>query len=839
MEGIESDVELLLESSYPSSVKLTRCVVDGGRIAVRADRPETSIPEALFSPAPSLPVAGTAATPTAPNPVNSGNGHDGTNHDSHGNGKGQLPPHTLVHAAVEVTDCVFSNGVSGTHGGGLQILTRHRTRLALANTRFTNCSAAAGDGGAVHAASVGAEVSLSNCSFARNSARSGTGGGVSVQFAGSVIITACSFSHDLALGLGGSVALSSVSAVFVQRSLFNGSYAGAAGGALSLQQTSAAVVSDSVFEAARAGVRGGAIAVTSGSFRATSTAFRACSAGAAGGALSIVTAVVFANLTNVTLSSCESHRGAGLSFLGRSLVMDRSRLLGCTASGEGGGIFAEAHGGSIAITETSAEDNTALSGSAMFLHAAANVTVNRVWFVRNRSPSNAGGALVVSHAASGANVTLCMFDGNVAHGGTGLMLIASPGSHVGNSTFRNNTAEVSGAGLYIKGSDRVMVAGCLFELGSATDGSGLFLESGEVLVEDTTFASNNATAAGTVTVFTGAAVVTACDFTNNTADRGGAVHVEKGRLDASGLRVEGNAARLGAGISASMSAGDVVITDSFLYGNNASEQGGAVHVLSPYLFLELCTVAGNEADQGAGVYTDAAAVHILSCGFANNTARASGGALFAIDSPWESNITDTLFSNNTAADYGGAVTIGGSGNFSLCTFANNSALPSGSGGAVYLFHAGGDDSMDSAGSASFWNLGGDRPRSTFKEDRRGPAFADCLFSHNQARHGGAVFVRSGKSEFSESSFVGNGATEFGPNFAAEQGEYSLEGPAADPVAVLPFEMPWGNLTDCRGADPTYCGVSMFLYWSYSGNDRDNLMRPPPDPFAEEEEDYYY
>jgi predicted outer membrane repeat protein len=311
------------------------------------------------------------------------------------------------------------------------------------------------------------------------------------------------------------------------------------------------------------------------------------------------------------------------------------------------------------------------------------------------------------------------------------------------------------------------------------------------------------------------------------------------------LGISGNWARIGGALSASVMSRETYFSSSHAEGNTAEEFGGGLACLGELCVVEESNFLNNTTPGcGGGVYSDQAELNITDSAFQGNGAGDKGGGLFAAASPPQSLFTSLLFVNNSAEASGGAVAFGGAGAFVRCSFANNTSA-NGTGGALFLFHGGADDVMSEEAARAFWSIGGDGPdpRGT-PGDSAGPTFAHCLFQNNTARHGGAVFARSGSVGFEACHFEGNNATEFGPVFA-EQDTASIS-----PLSVvtsaeeLAFNLPAANLSDCRsGAELVYCDISKALFWTSSGQEREHLLSPPPpvDEYAEgeEEEDYGY
>jgi hypothetical protein len=114
------------------------------------------------------------------------------------------------------------------------------------------------------------------------------------------------------------------------------------------------------------------------------------------------------------------------------------------------------------------------------------------------------------------------------------------------------------------------------------------------------------------------------------------------------------------------------------------DSGGGIHNAGSRPTITRCTIAGNSARAGGGLYvSDAAFFRLEGCTFADNTAS-YGGAINTSASGLE--VVNCLFARNTASGGGGAMSVsaGPSTLLSRCVFTGNE-VPQGSGGAVYAY----------------------------------------------------------------------------------------------------------------------------------------------------------
>jgi hypothetical protein len=235
-------------------------------------------------------------------------------------------------------------------------------------------------------------------------------------------------------------------------------------------------------------------------------------------------------------------------------------------------------------------------------------------------------------------------------------------------------------------------------------GAGIW-NTGALTVTDSTI-SNNTSPAGNTTSdvsygggianYGGAATITRCTLAGNSASEGGGIYSSRtpggGSLTVSSSTISGNSTLDGGG-GIQVMACAASITDCTISGNSASNNGGGIEffylttnpqitatltrctvanntVLSSYGYgggLSLprkglvtvadCTIAGNVAGKGAGIYTIAAnlltgaTLALLSSTVAGNQASGAGGGLYVstpLSSSTKVSLTDTLVAGNSA-----------------------------------------------------------------------------------------------------------------------------------------------------------------------------------------------
>lgn len=196
-------------------------------------------------------------------------------------------------------------------------------------------------------------------------------------------------------------------------------------------------------------------------------------------------------------------------------------------------------------------------------------------------------------------------------------------------------AGVVGSGVFADGSG-IVVRNCLFQDNASQFGGAIHVRRGAATVEDSAFLQNvkhnhTQVVGGPFTEL----VVSRCAFEYN--DGGGV------GLDAGSVRESRFVGNRGSAISTGFDPVDVV---DCVFVNNQGRYGGAIDC--------------------------AGAIQVSNCAFFGNTAEIAGGAVFNFFSGVA--INNSVFSDNTAGQYGGAVAVSGPVQAQNCVFVNNTAV---------------------------------------------------------------------------------------------------------------------------------------------------------------------
>ena len=270
-------------------------------------------------------------------------------------------------------------------------------------------------------------------------------------------------------------------------------------------------------------------------------------------------------------------------------------------------------------------NNTAQFGGAISIFTSL-AFISRTWFLNNQA-NNSGGAIV--QFLSSLTIDDCLFSNNSAIVSGGAIFSRDPDElRVKGSQFLKNFANKSGGAIYIK----------LLMSKIAKEG---------VTLTDSRFENNVAAySGGAVYLYADSyqpinAGITDSTFYHNRAVDGGAICCQKFKLR-----------------------GMDVILDGGHREKNSAVKGGFLHLSTCSVHIkESCAIVGNNATHGGAIFANNSGIFSdTRVFFINNTARKSGGAIFAVDSHISllQSTSQIIFISNTvssAAGKGGAIYI--------------------------------------------------------------------------------------------------------------------------------------------------------------------------------------
>ncbi len=436
---------------------------------------------------------------------------------------------------------------------------------------------------------------ISNCFFYSNIALSG-GGTWNYRWNGTCnpVFVNCTFEQNAAAYSGGAVDNRNDSRTQDQIEMTNcvikdNFCAGSGGG---MASNTILLINDCTFSG-NSGIGGGGGMICGGNTTITNCTFTANSTMGDGGGLAIGSSSE-ANVTDCSFTENTAVSGAGLAIVGGERQNDRVVVTNCTfirnsASDVGGGF----HGGAGAklINCTFIENSTKGWGGGGVMFGNYSLPTTLVYgypalencTFRGNSSGGGGGGLY----ASNSKVVGCTFEGNTARRGSGAEfrgLIGPLQTEWKNCTFRNNTANELGGGLYVGGN--LTLSKCTFEANISHDSGGGLHRGTEKVGE--------------------AITIDQCIFTRNSAFTGGAISVQ----------------------------GSNHISNCIFNGNSATDVGCLKFIETPKTSLVNCTITGNTAKSGAVLVRDDNSygneISLVNCTLTANVAQQE----CIMDLPW-------------------------------------------------------------------------------------------------------------------------------------------------------------------------------------------------------------
>ena len=587
-------------------------------------------------------------------------------------------------------------GGIGASGGGL---TAVDVNLTIADAVFRNNRTVGNgsqDGGAFHQAD--ASVTVTRSQFIDNQSTH-DGGAINLQ-SGSLNISDSTFTQNIALSEGGAIDNDRFGSLTITNSNFSDNTAALRGGAIMIDANVGAVsVADSNFSNNSSGNGGailidrnaGPISITGGNF-SNNTADD-------GGAIFTESAVEIAG-SNFTDNIANESGGAllltssssGNSIQGSSFIRNQA------LAQNGGAIDAQVNS-SLQLSANNFTQNQAQRDGGAIRNDGV-ITLSDTTLTNNQSVDRRGGAI---HLSSNGRLTITNsnFTGNQAGDHGGALASFSTDSNsltIDNSTFVNNHSDRFGGGLYLDSTNgRIDLFDVTLQNNTAQDGGGLYKLDGATLeiIGNSRFEDNIATRFGGGLVndrVDGDVNLIGTLFRNNDAsDDGGAIHLRNGsQLTGEDLTFLNNTAQDGGAIDLS-SGTQLSLTDSIFQANQATT-GGAIDVdTNSQLNLTRGSFRNNSSLTGGAIRSDSGQITADRTEFINNQAGISGGAIVHAGSAIAS-LTNVTFTGNTADRFGGAIFNEGDVNSQLeisgSDFSQNQVLSSnsasGDGGAISI-----------------------------------------------------------------------------------------------------------------------------------------------------------
>jgi hypothetical protein len=498
-----------------------------------------------------------------------------------------------------------------------------------------------------------------------------------------LVLTNSTVMANVAGAHGGAIHSSGV--VQITNSTLSGNQAGTNGGAVYSTGASAAVTLDSsTVSGNTAGYAGGGIFNNLGAATLTNTTVAGNAADYSGGihndsgTLALTSSTVSGNLASIMVGGIWNNGSSAFTTLTNSIVTgnysldpgndDVQSFLGVVTL-TGGNIITDARFINGALQQT---------GIAL-TDIFASVTTNAIGVTSGTLASNGGPVQTIALSAAAANPALDAGDDTLAPATD-----ARGGPRDDAAGVANNGGNISDLGAFeLQATPASLVVTTLSDstdndyggsdiVAETADGGGLSLREALALAnadpDANTITFDASLAGGTLTL--GGSELSIFEDVSITGDidgdhradilidgngLSGVFHIFNGETTLDGLNITGGDTSFGGGGVFAATAVVTTISNSFVFGNYAAQQGGGI-LNGGSMTIINTTVAGNEAGQGGGGFMNFATANVVNTTFSGNLAAIYGGG-FANDGT--ATLVNSTVSGNAAynitPNYGGGI----------------------------------------------------------------------------------------------------------------------------------------------------------------------------------------
>ena len=217
----------------------------------------------------------------------------------------------------------------------------------------------------------------------------------------------------------------------------------------------------------------------------------------------------------------------------------------------------------------------------------------------------------------------------------------------------DNYGNTRGGAIYASENRNIYLDNCTFINNSAEYGGAIYLNGGNIIINNTLFQNN-------IAYNFGGAIATGsktrlCIYNSrfiadrSTNDAAGAIYVYSSTLVGSNVSFVNCSSTFGAAITSLSSV--MKLSDIFASNNTARYDGGAIYQMYGDISLNSSRFIGNVAKNGAGLFIDnVTSFSLSSTEFTNNRALSHGGAVFLLFNG-DVNWSESNFTNNSAPYY--------------------------------------------------------------------------------------------------------------------------------------------------------------------------------------------
>ena len=323
-----------------------------------------------------------------------------------------------------------------------------------------------------------------------------------------------------------------------------------------------------------------------------------------------------------------------------------------------GGQIADLNPTDMVITDCLLQGNTVIEDVAAIWSQGANFTLNNVDFIDNTAPF-AGSHLYLTGDGMAGNINDCTFSGGQSGRSAHLEMFANNTTlNFTNTDFLNGVSGGIAGSMLLSDTSVVNFTGCNFNENSATTNAGvMWVQNGvEVNFEDSHMDGNVGVNGSTVVLLANDGTPTVANMNNSSmtdngddmTEFGGAILVLSGDMNIDNSEFSGNKGDNGGAMFAQGETSTVTIMNSDFESNSTDNNGGALQLNETNTYVvHNCLFEGNASATGGALgstqFSDVGGtidLTVTSCVFESNVAETQGGAVNIFD------VTNAMFANN-------------------------------------------------------------------------------------------------------------------------------------------------------------------------------------------------
>ncbi len=206
------------------------------------------------------------------------------------------------------------------------------------------------------------------------------------------------------------------------------------------------------------------------------------------------------SISGLTVSNGNAQTGGGIRVQDESLTLDDVALIGNTALGNGGGLYADGFAMTLKVRNSTISGNAARGGGGAYVEDTKGVTVFDGVVIDGNTASEQGGGIFFYDPDADVVINNATITNNVARKGGGIYLYSQDNGSftISNSNISGNRA-TTGGGVYLYDIDHpVSISNSTISGNTAANGAGINIDriSAPAVISNSTISGNTATGAG-------------------------------------------------------------------------------------------------------------------------------------------------------------------------------------------------------------------------------------------------------------------------------------------------------------------------------------------------------